>query len=205
MNHPTVSVIMATYNTPFEWLEESIRSILQQSFTDFEFIIVDDGSVNTSVEDAKRLFADDKRIRWIKNETNIGLAASLNVALNEATGKYIARMDADDISYPNRLEVQHEYMESHLDVIACGTYRFSFGLDEKIEKWNMPKSREKQQAELFFYNCGPTHPTVMMRRSMLDKNQLRYHEKYRNAEDYGLWVDCLKYAPMYIIPRVLLR
>ena len=200
---PTVSVLMATYNTPDEWLKESIKSILDQTYTDFEFIIVDDCST-TDLASVKAEMADP-RIVWIRNEENLGLTKSLNVALAIAKGKYIARMDADDIALPERFAEQVKFMDEHPEVIVCGSYRRAFGLEEKDEIWNIPTGREMQQIQLLFFNCGLTHPTAMFRKSMLDEYGIRYNDSYRKAQDYGIWVQCTRYAPMAVIPKVLLK
>lgn len=197
-----ISVLMSTYNTPNKWLSKAIDSILDQTFTDFEFIIIDDCSTN-DIDLLKNKYTDN-RIVWVKNKENLGLTKSLNKILRMAKGKYIARMDSDDISLPNRFSVQVDYMDKHPEIIVCGSYRRAFGIENKDEIWNIPNSREEQQAQLFFFNCGLTHPTAMFRRSMLDKYNITYNENYIKAQDYGMWVQCTRYAPMAIIPKVLL-
>ncbi len=203
MIRPKISVLMATYNTPNEWLTEAIESILSQTLTDFEFIIVDDCSSN-DIGEVQAKF-QDTRIIWLRNEHNLGLTKSLNKALKMARGEYIARMDADDIALRERFAVQVDYMDKHRDIIACGSYRRAFGCEDKNEIWNLPPTREEQQVQLFFFNCGVTHPTAMLRKSMLDKYEIKYNESYKKAQDYGLWVQCTRYAPMAMIPKVLLK
>lgn len=202
-SNPTISVIMSTYNTPDEWLEASVNSILNQTYSDFEFIIIDDCST-TDLNVIKEKCIDD-RIVWLRNEENIGLTKSLNKALAIAKGKYIARMDSDDISLPERFEVQAKFMDEHPEIIVCGSYRRAFGKENKDEIWNIPVTREEQQVQLFFYNCGITHPTAMFRKSMLDEFGIRYNENYKKAQDYGIWVQCTRYAPMAMIHKVLLQ
>lgn len=203
MNQPKISVLMSTYNTPNEWLIEAIESILSQTLSDFEFIIIDDCSSN-DIDKVKAKF-HDSRIIWVRNEQNLGLTKSLNKALKLAKGEYIARMDADDISLPERFAVQVDYMDKHPEIIVCGSYRRAFGGENKDEMWNLPKTREEQQVQLFFFNCGVTHPTAMLRKSMLDKYQISYNENYKKAQDYGLWVQCTRHAKMAMIPKVLLK
>lgn len=113
-----ISVVMPTYNTEVSILKEAVDSILNQTFGDFEFIIIDDGSTNNSVEYLKSL--QDQRVKIIRNDTNIGITKSLNIGLRAAKGKYIARMDSDDIAFPDRFEIQYAFMESHPDVFVCG-------------------------------------------------------------------------------------
>ena len=203
MNTPKISVLMATYNTPIEWLSKAIESVLTQTLSDFEFIIVDDCSTQ-SIASVKEKYTDS-RIRWVKNDYNLGLTKSLNRILTMARGKYIARMDADDISLPHRFETQVNYMEQHPEVIVCGSYRRAFGKENKDEIWNIPRTREEQQVQLFFSNCGLTHPTAMFRKSMLDEFGIIYNENYVKAQDYGIWVQCTRYAPMAMIRKVLLQ
>ena len=200
---PTISVLMSTYNTPEDWLSEAIESILSQTFSDFEFIIADDCSTQ-SLDNIRTKYSDE-RIIWFRNERNLGLTKTLNKALKLAKGKYIARMDADDISLPERFSTQIRYMESHPEVIVCGSYRRAFGNENKDEIWNIPLTREEQQVQLFFFNCGLTHPTAMFRKSMLDEYGITYNEDYIKAQDYGIWVQCTRYAPMAVIPEVLLK
>ena len=114
-----ISVIMPTYNASVPFLKEAVESILNQSFGEFEFIVIDDGSTDGSWEYLNSI--DDKRLKLIHNETNLGITKSLNIGMKTAKGKYIARMDSDDRSMPLRLEKQYEYMEKHPDVILCGT------------------------------------------------------------------------------------
>ena len=117
---PVISVIMPVYNTKEKFLREAVESILNQTFTDFEFIIINDGS--DSITEDIILSYKDLRIKYLKNEQNLGIVQSLNKAVKTAKGKYIARMDADDISMPHRLEKQYEFMENHPQCGVCGTY-----------------------------------------------------------------------------------
>ncbi len=127
--NPKVSVIMSVYNGD-KYLREAIESILNQTFTDFEFIIVNDGSTDNSLEIIESY--DDERIKTINNKKNIGLTKSLNKALKFAKGKYIARQDADDVSLPNRFEKQVEYLDSHPEVALVGTSVYLIDENGKI-------------------------------------------------------------------------
>jgi len=117
---PIVSVLMSVYNSE-RHLRQSIQSVLDQSFADFEFVIVEDGSEDSSPRILSEFARQDARIVLIKNETNRGLAASLNRGLERAQGKYVARQDADDISLPNRLELQSAYLETHPEIGILGS------------------------------------------------------------------------------------
>ena len=119
MNMPKISVIMSIYNTRREYIIRAVDSILKQTFDDFEFIIVNDGSEDF-VRETIQTFSD-KRIKYLENGKNIGLVRSLNRALELSSGEYIARMDSDDISLPQRFERQVEYMDKNPHVGVLGT------------------------------------------------------------------------------------
>ena len=121
---PIISVIMGVYNDSI-FLEEAIQSILNQTFSDFEFIICNDCSTESKVEDILKKYAKiDNRIIIINNQVNSGLAKSLNKCLSIAKGKYIARMDSDDRSLPNRFEVEKNLLDNHKSVAVCGSQTF---------------------------------------------------------------------------------
>ena len=150
-----VSVIMPNYNTPEEYLRAAMESILSQTYSNFEFIIVDDGSTDDSPSIIKSY--QDDRIIFIKNEKNLGITKSLNIALARATGEFVARMDADDISLPQRLERQVHYMREHTDVVVCGTYVSCFGDKDfiKYEKYCLPLPDCQEMQIRFLFNNFP--------------------------------------------------
>ena len=135
-----ISVVMTVYNTETAILEEAVASILNQTFQDFEFIIVDDGSAGETADYLAEIERRDKRIRLLVNRQNLGIARALNCGLEAARGKYIARMDSDDISLPARFERQYSFMEKHPDVILCGSRVEYFGTHRGVSggKWRMP-------------------------------------------------------------------
>ena len=185
---PTVTVLMSVYNGE-KYLHEAIDSILNQTYTDIEFIIIDDGS--TDLSQGIILSYDDPRIRFIENNENIGLVNSLNKGLKIAKGEYIARMDADDISMPTRLEEQVNYMDRMPNVGVCGTMAKYINEKSKvIRKGNNLKIMEKDEdmkAELLFKPCF-LHPTVIYRSKLLRKNNIYYEEVYgKYSQDYYLW------------------
>lgn len=204
MNSVLVSVIMANYNTPIEYLKIAIDSILNQTYSNFEFILIDDASNDESLDFI--LSYDDSRIRLIRNPQNLGLTKSLNKGLSIAKGKYIIRMDSDDISLPKRIEKQLQYMESNPDVFVCGTWFEKFGVENIIRKPILDDS-EWYRCQLLFSNTPITmcHPSVIIRKSMLDKYKVRYDESIRKAQDYAMWVECSKYGKMAILQDVLLK
>ena len=200
---PAVSVIMSVYNTEEAWLRESIQSILDQSFRNFEFIIVLDSPTDGSEGIVREYAETDERIVVLKNQENIGLTKSLNKAIQAAAGRYIARMDADDISVSTRFEKQVAYLDSHENVAVVGSRCFlSVTRRPILNNWT-----EDQQAlavRMMFANAGLPHPTAMIRRSTLDQHSIRYTESIRKSQDYKLWVDLLPYGDIMVLPDVLL-
>ena len=195
-----ISVVMPTYNTPLSMLKEATDSILEQTFGDFEFIIIDDGSTNESADYLKSL--RDRRIRLIRNPRNLGVTKSLNIGLNAAKGKYIARMDADDISLPQRFEKQYAFMEAHPDVIMCGCEAKNIG--EKSETAQKRRfDQELYRIKLLFENPGPRHPTLFIRREALKKHHISYDESLIYAQDYGLLTSLAEYGRIGVISDVL--
>lgn len=182
---PKVSVLMPMYNNE-RFLPFAVESILNQTFTDFELLIIDDGSTDTSVSLA-RSYAD-ARIRLVENRENLGLTKRLNQGLKLAGGEYIARMDGDDVSRPERLFEQAAYLDQHPEVgllgsavqpineagQPCGAV-YSLPLTDVEVRWQM------------LLSPAFAHPAVMLRRSVLQENQLVYDETYLSAQDYDMW------------------
>ena len=191
---------MPVYNGE-QYLRDAMDSILNQTFKDFEFLIIDDGSVDHSVEIIKSY--EDSRIKLEVNGKNLGLITTLNKGLDIAQGEYVARMDCDDISLPERLEKQVVFMDAHPEVGVCGTWFKSF-TDSKSIVMSHPTSSEMIKVKLFF-DSYLGHPTVIMRMSALNKHGLRYDPIHLHAEDYGLWVKCSFLFPLANIPEVLLH
>ena len=198
---PLISVVMSVYNSE-KYLTEAIESILNQTYENFEFIIVNDGSTDNSLEIIKEYIRQDERIVLIDRE-NKGLPYSLNEGINIAKGKYIARMDADDISLPERFEKQIEYMKKN-ELDSCGSYIkvFSENSNKTIVRKN-PINHKDIKFTLLFFSCL-AHPTVMFKKVVFDKVQ--YHIDYKVAQDYQLWVE-ISMAGFKIgnIPEVLLN
>lgn len=196
---PLVSVLMAVYNgEPF--LGEAIESILKQTFSDFEFIIINDASIDRSVDIIQKY--RDNRIRLINNENNIGLTESLNKGLTFAKGKYVARMDADDISLPQRLERQVKFMEEHPKVGICGTWFQLIGPQERTIQH--PVSHQ-DIITFMFKNNGIGHPTAFFRRKLFIEQYLFYDESYLAAQDYELWIRASQITELANIPEVLVK
>ena len=194
---PKISVIMPVYNGE-KYLREAIDSILNQTFSDFEFIIIDDGSVDRSPEVIKNY--TDPRIRFYVNEKNMGVAATLNRGLELATGEYIARMDSDDIALPERFDKQVSYMDTHPGVAVCATAIRMFGAQNGEKYFSTTHGQLK--VDLLFNNCL-AHPTVMMRRSVIGC-KYRYNEEFSAMEDYALWIEVSREYELASIEDVLL-
>ncbi len=198
---PKVSVVMPAYNAE-KYIGEAIESILNQTFTDFEFIIINDGSTDKTKEIIQSY--DDPRIVYLENKKNSGIVVTLNKGLDYATGEYIARMDADDISVNNRFEKQISYMEKNKDVGLLGTGIRVFGTG--IQQCDRVFTTDSKQlkAELIFNSCI-AHPTVMIRREILEKNNLRYNKEFAGAEDYCLWWDIAQVSDIAALKDILLN
>jgi glycosyltransferase involved in cell wall biosynthesis len=198
---PLVTVLMPVYNAE-KHLDEAIMSIRKQTYDLFEFLIINDGSIDQSEEIILAHQAEDNRIRYVKNQKNLQLIATLNKGFHLATGEYIARMDADDIALPNRLLRQVETMERNRDVGICGSWINVFGIKDEIIRY--PETNEEILAAMFFYNPF-SHPSVMLRKSEIERLQLNYNSAYLQAEDYQLWFQCFNKTGLYNIPEVLLH
>lgn len=201
-NNPVISVVMSVYNGE-KYLDEAIESILNQTYKDFEFIIINDGSTDKSLEIIKKYENQDERVVLISRE-NRGLITSLNEGIEKAKGKYIARMDADDISLPQRFEKQVEFMKKNLDVGVCGSWVEVFGENRKDTLWKMQSIDEELKPRLLF-SVTFAHPSVMMRKELLEKYGLKYKEQYKHAEDYKFWLDFSKHTKFANIPKKLFR
>lgn len=198
---PIVSVILSVFNADI-YLAESIESILSQSFVDFEFIIINDGSTDNSLAIIEEYQQKDQRIILI-NRKNKGLIHSLNEGIERSTGKYILRMDADDISHPDRISIQVEFMDKHPSVVICGSWVEHFDGESRIIKYPISDNEIK---EYFIFQSPFAHPAVIMKSETFHrKNGVRYNEKYQHAEDYKLWFDLMPYGKFANIPQCLLR
>lgn len=206
MGEQLVSVIMTNYNTREEYLRCAIESILNQTYRNLEFIIVDDGSDDRSPDIIREYQDKDGRIKLFLNGENRGITTSLNTALNKATGEFIARMDADDESLPQRIEKQVLFMNENPDVIVCGTYIHFIGdtaNDKRDRKIDIADRDEFRVRLLFGNQMNICHPSAMFRKSLLDKFSITYFEQYPVAQDYRMWVECSKYARCANVPEIL--
>lgn len=197
-NKVTVSVIMSVYNEAL-YIYDAVMSICNQSFKDFEFIIFDDCSTDDTVKIIEQI--NDARIILVKNKINKGITKNLNAAIRMAKGKYIARMDGDDISTVNRMGIQVEFLDKNLDIAICGTWGISISeKGRKRYKIKTPINDADIKKRMVCTNCI-VHSSVMIRREVF--NKVMYDEKFRSAQDFKLWGDCwhLKFS---IIPKCLI-
>ena len=184
--HPTISVIMPVYNSE-KYLREAINSILCQTFKDFELIIINDGSADNSRSIIQEFQKQDTRIKLIENEKNLGISRSLNLGIDHAVGKYIARMDSDDISIKSRFSNQVKILELNPEIGFLGSS--GYYIDEngkKISFYKVPTSfLEIKWGSLL---CSPfIHPSVMIRKELFEKTNIRYDDTKLYVEDYDLW------------------
>ncbi len=197
LENPLITVLMPVYNCA-NFVSEAVESILSQTYTDFEFIIIDDCSTDKTVNIIKSY--TDTRIRLIEKPRNTGYTYSLNLGLEMAKGKYIARMDGDDISLPLRFEKQVAFLENNIDVVLCGTALKIIDSDRVIR---YPEFHDDIKVQLLRHNCIG-HPSVMLRKSILNKNSLIYNIGKEPAEDYDLWTKLVFFGKFYNLPEVLL-
>jgi glycosyltransferase involved in cell wall biosynthesis len=197
---PRITLLMPVFNGE-KYLREALDSLLQQTFSDFELLVIDDGSSDGSA-DIVRSYRDS-RIRFEQNERNLGLITTLNRGLDLARGEFIARMDCDDISLPNRLERQIRFMEEHPEVGVIGTW-FEKIRDNGTITVKIPADDATIRFFLIFDNAF-LHSSILLRRSLLERHGLRFDADFPYAEDYEFWVRCASYTQVANIPEVLVR
>ena len=198
---PSISVVMAVRNGE-AYLPEAMESILSQSIQDFEFIIINDGSTDRTGDILQTYQQADSRIEIVSHEIGKGLAASLNRGLALARGQYIARMDADDISLPERFAKQLRFMDEHPEVGVCGTWIKTIGEQENLI--NRYPSDEKAIQCWLLFGSGLCHPSVMLRRSLLAQANLTYDVSFQYNQDHDFWVRCSSFCQLANLPEVLM-
>lgn len=201
---PAISVIMPVYNAE-RYVAEAVESILAQTFTDFEFLIIDDGSSDGSLAILQKYAAQDSRIR-LKSRPNTGYVVALNELLADARGEFIARMDADDISFPERFATQLDYLRKNTDCLVLGSWCYFIDPEgDPLMEHAPPISHAaidvKHLTEPEAVIC---HPTVLMRRALFDAVGT-YDENLFGAEDLDLWLRASEHGVVANLPRVLLQ
>ena len=192
-----ITILMPVYNGE-TYLRETMDSVLAQTYSDFVFLIINDGSTDQTEQII--LSYQDARILYCKNDKNLGLVATLNKGIDLVHTEYLARMDADDLWHPSKLEKQIQLLDSRPDVGLCGTSIRKFGAFEG--DFIFPVDNEGLKVGFLFY-CCMSHPSVVFRMSFLKESGLRYKADYFPAEDYKMWTDCLDKTQIYNIPEVL--
>lgn len=203
MNNPKVSIIMSVYNGE-PYLVSAIESILNQTFGDFEFIIIDDGSTDQTWSILSSYATKDPRIILIRNENNIGYTRSLNLGIKQSRGNYIARQDADDISHPDRLAKQVAFLEKNIQVGLVGTFPEFIDTSGKtlpVSDYPFIQDNANIQKKLLDMNCI-RHGSVMIRQHWLDVVGL-YNVELEPSEDYDLWLRLAEVTQLENIPESL--
>lgn len=199
---PKISVIMPVYNTKEEYLREAIDSILAQTFADFELLIVDDASA-TYVSNIIKSYSDE-RLHYYRLNKNEGASGARNYALSKATGDYIALMDSDDVSYSTRFEKQISYFKNHPEIGCLGSIADVIGDDKDKINFPLLLDHETIEAFLIFEGCAFCQSTVMVKKSIIDKYNIRYKNQYVPAEDYAFWLDLVGKTKFAILEEKLL-
>ena len=198
--NPLVSILMPVYKTA-SYLREAMDSMLSQTFVDFELIVLND----CSPDDAEAIldtYTDPRIVRY-KGEKNVGLSNVLNVGIGMAHGKYIARMDSDDVSSPQRLQIQVDYLESHPDIDLVSVGMRLFGTKEAI--WTREQDAEKVKINALFHS-PVLHASSMWRKDSFEKHGLRFRQEMVPSEDYDLWTRALLNGLKLVnLPEVLYK
>ena len=197
---PTVSILMPIYKTA-PYLREAMDSILSQIFSDYELIILNDCSPDNA-DEILDTYSDSRIVRY-KGEKNVGLSNILNVGIGMARGKYIARMDSDDVSLPDRLRIQVDYMEAHPDIDLVSVGMQLFGAKEDV--WIRETNPEKVKINALFHS-PILHASSVWRRERFEENGLRFRQEMVPSEDYDLWTRALvKGLKLVNLPQVLYK
>lgn len=195
---PKVTILMPVYNGE-KYLREAMDSVLAQTYTDFEFLIINDASTDGTL-DIIRSYSDP-RIRLINNEINLERSESSNIGLKAARGEFIARADCDDINLPERIAKQTAFMEAHPEIGVCGTWVKTIGRPESTV-WDFPSDDPTIRSRLLFESVI-AHPSAMIRKDVFLKADLLYNPEYIFAEDYDLWTRASEHTFFANIPYVL--
>lgn len=181
-------------------MREAIQSILDQTFSDFELLILDDGSIDNSAEIIQSF--NDPRIRIHKNEKNLGLIGTLNVGLSLSKGTYIARMDSDDISAPDRFAKQVDFLDTNPLFVVVGSNCEAFGKESAFS--SVPLSDEDIRLTMYFENPF-IHPSVMFRKDVVEQNRIQYDKDFIHIEDWAFWRELLRHGKGKNLSEPLLK
>ncbi len=199
-NEPLVTVVLPVYNRPN--VIKTIESILNQTYKNLEILIIDNCSTDKTVEEIRKI--QDDRIRLIINEKNMGQTYSINRGLELSRGKYIARIDSDDIALPSRIEKQVEFLENNPEFVLCGSW-VKYISDDDEELYTV-KTCSTYEGMKFMQTiaCGMYHPASMYRKDIIDTYNIRYDYNIHMAEDYDLWAKLMQHGKALNLPEVLL-
>ncbi len=197
---PKVSVLMPIYNTEEQILRDTIESILNQTYKDFEFLILNDSPDNTQLDKIVASF-NDGRIKYLRNDKNIGISPSRNKLIDIAKGEYLAVMDHDDIAMPERFAKQVEFLDNNMEygVVSARVQIFN-----TTEVYDRPSNDDDIKLALV-HSCAVIHPVSMIRKAVLIDNNIRYEETYTPAEDYALWCRLSLHTKFHKLDDVLLQ
>ena len=198
---PKVSVLVPLYHTDPKQLQEMISSVLKQTFTDFELILLNDSPEDIALRDTVAGFADS-RIRYLENLQNMGISSARNRLIDLAEGEYLAILDHDDICVPDRLEKEVAFLDAHPRVgVVSGQHRTipSSGKEKIYPLGNMAIKRALMD------DCVILHPAAMIRKTVLLHTGIRYEDSFSPAEDYMLWVRLMGVTMMANLPDVLIQ
>lgn len=193
-----VTVLMGVYNSEL-FLKEAMDSILNQSYKDFEFLIINDGSSDKSEEII--LSYNDNRIHYFKNHENIGIGRTVRKGMEMIHSKYVIRVDSDDISFPDRFQEQVDFMDSHPEIAIAGTLFDVMG--DPIKGSDLYESSLKIRTRALF-ECPIIQPSIIINNEFIKRHQLNYDKRFEVAGDFALFLDTLKHGELAIIPKKLM-
>lgn len=194
-----VSIITSVYNCE-DYIESMIKSIINQTYSEWEMIIIEDDSIDQTLKVLHKF--QDMRIKVIHNTENCGLTVNLNRAIEMAKGEYILRIDGDDIAYPDRVEKQVNYMEQHQDIALAGCWMRTFGASKTICQSSVDDARLRIK---LLFNACMYHPTFIVRKTVIDQHHIRYNERLRYAQDYDFEYSVSKVAKLGNLPEILMH
>lgn len=196
-----ISVLMPIYNTNKDHLSAAIQSILDQTEPDFEFLILNDSPASTELDAVVKKF-NDPRIKYLKNPENLGISDSRNKLIEMAQGEYLAVMDHDDISCPERFSKETAYLDNHPEIGVVSSFGTVFGEREEI----LDGPIEDQEIKRALFTCCPIiHSAAMIRKSVLVDNHICYEKAFSPAEDYRLWCQLVDCTSFHNLPEVLFK
>lgn len=197
---PKISVIMTVYNTDKKYLSEAIESVLHQTYKDFEFLIIDDGST-LDYTDLTSLHSDD-RIVYFKLPENVGIARARNFGLGKTTGEFIAFLDSDDVAMPERFDRQIHFFENHPNIDCVGS---SFLIIPEGRFFHTLAKHNDIVLHLLLHGCAFLHSSVMLRKKIITENDIYYKVNYVPAEDYAFWLDLIEVCNFANIDEILVK